>query len=174
MLTGVTSRSQEIDSLPPVAKRELKRLVTLGARCLLDSAVVEADWSARMVQDSGPLIYRIADLTATSPEGTLSSIRHHAEQIVVLMRAGRRWLPRRGSTTMQKRRPAKSRNTAGSSGTKSTRLTDGKSCATIRQPSSAAKPWHLLSAGWPRSRFSTYYSRTPECCSPTDSARSSA
>jgi len=90
MLTGVTSPSKEIGSLLPVAKQELKRLVTLGARCLLDGVVEEADWSARMVQDSGPLIHRIAAFTATSTEDTLNSIRHHAERIVVLMRSGER------------------------------------------------------------------------------------
>ena len=72
-----------------IGKHDLKTVVALGARCLLDGTLEQKEWSFRIVEQSGALIERLAALAGISQGDILTGIRHHAEKISSLLRAGR-------------------------------------------------------------------------------------
>lgn len=72
-----------------ISKQDLKNVVMLGAKYLLDGTVEQREWVSRMNEQSGPSIERAALLARISRDDILIGIRHHAEKISSLLRAGR-------------------------------------------------------------------------------------
>lgn len=86
ILNGVNPERTQLS----ISRQDLRRIVTLGARWLLDGAVEQSEWSSKLVQYSGESLQRVANLAGTSTDSVLAVARPHAEKVAALMRDGKR------------------------------------------------------------------------------------